>query len=156
MYGRSEKKKEVRDPRFNNESGKFNEGLFNKSYDFMKDMQKDTKLKPDEIMYNSLLDGCAQNNLFEEGQDLLKQMLQAGIVPSNFRLEFGCQIKQFLCPLIFFLFVSFRILFVLLVCVCYILLIFLFFSSPCCYCYCFVGNNLTISIHFCHILRFSY
>jgi len=53
----------------------------------LKEMQQDTKLKPDEIMYNSLLDGCARSNLFEEGQELLKQMLEAGIAPSNFTLS---------------------------------------------------------------------
>jgi len=53
----------------------------------MKEMQSATKLKPDEIMYNSLLDGCAQNNLFDQGQELLRQMLQNGIPPSNFTLS---------------------------------------------------------------------
>jgi len=56
-------------------------------FSVLKDMQRDTNLKPDEIMYNSLLDGCAQNNLFDQGQDLLKQMLQDGIAPSNFTLS---------------------------------------------------------------------
>merc|ERR1719355_14639 len=32
------------------------------------------KLKPDEIMYNSLLDGCAQANLVEEGARVLEEM----------------------------------------------------------------------------------
>jgi len=53
----------------------------------MKEMQEETKLKPDEIMFNSLLDGCAANNLFEEGENLLKEMLQAKIAPSNFTLS---------------------------------------------------------------------
>merc|ERR1719199_1312997 len=56
-------------------------------FSVLKDMQRDTHLKPDEIMYNSLLDGCAQNNLFDEGQDLLKEMLKEGITPSNFTLS---------------------------------------------------------------------
>merc|ERR1719487_1985239 len=56
-------------------------------FSVLKEMQRDTRLKPDEIMYNSLLDGCAQNNLFDEGEELLKEMLAQGIVPSNFTLS---------------------------------------------------------------------
>merc|ERR1719506_3036538 len=56
-------------------------------FSVLKEMQRETSLKPDEIMYNSLLDGCAQNNLFEEGQQLLKEMLREGIPPSNFTLS---------------------------------------------------------------------
>jgi len=50
-------------------------------------MQRETKLKPDEIMYNSLLDGCAQNALYAEGMELYAEMLAAGIPPSNFTLS---------------------------------------------------------------------
>jgi len=56
-------------------------------FSVLKEMQQETNLKPDEILYNSLLDGCARNNLFDEGQELLEQMLQAGIAPSNFTLS---------------------------------------------------------------------
>merc|ERR1719157_163641 len=57
------------------------------AFSVLKEMRCDTKLKPDEIMYNSLLDGCAKSNLFEEGHDLLKQMLKEGVAPSNFTLS---------------------------------------------------------------------
>merc|ERR1719375_1525784 len=40
----------------------------------LEDMKRETGLKPDEIMYNSLLDGCAQNSLFHEGMDLFEAM----------------------------------------------------------------------------------
>jgi len=53
----------------------------------LRDMKRDTSLKPDEIMYNSLLDGCAKMNLFDEGHDLLKEMLKEGVAPSNFTLS---------------------------------------------------------------------
>jgi len=56
-------------------------------FSVLKEMQRDARFKPDEIMYNSLLDGCAQNNLYEEGHDLLKEMLHAGVAPSNFTLS---------------------------------------------------------------------
>merc|ERR1719393_691615 len=50
-------------------------------------MRKNAKLKPDEIMYNSLLDGCAQNNLVDEGVRLLDEMQSEGVQPSNFTLS---------------------------------------------------------------------
>ena len=36
------------------------------AFSLLEQMKRDTNLKPDEIMYNSLLDGCAQNNLVED------------------------------------------------------------------------------------------
>jgi len=53
----------------------------------LKDMKRETNLKPDEIMYNSLLDGCAQNTLLDEGMDLFEEMQKEGITPSNFTLS---------------------------------------------------------------------
>merc|ERR1719453_1223361 len=50
-------------------------------------MKKDGRMKPDEIMYNSLLDGCAQNNLVDEGLRLLEEMQNEGVQPSNFTLS---------------------------------------------------------------------
>merc|ERR1719498_1018278 len=38
-------------------------------------------------MYNSLLDGCAQNNLVDEGLRLLEEMQSEGVSPSNFTLS---------------------------------------------------------------------
>jgi pentatricopeptide repeat protein len=57
------------------------------AFSVLKDMKHDTNLKPDEIMYNSLLDGCAQNYLFEEGMTLMQEMQDEGITPSNFTLS---------------------------------------------------------------------
>jgi len=50
-------------------------------------MKRETNLKPDEIMYNTLLDGCAQNSLYSEAMDLYDQMQKDGIRPSNFTLS---------------------------------------------------------------------
>merc|ERR1719498_2365749 len=50
-------------------------------------MKKEGRMKPDEIMYNSLLDGCAQNGLFDEGLQLLEEMQREGVKPSNFTLS---------------------------------------------------------------------
>merc|ERR1719421_636412 len=50
-------------------------------------MKRETNLKPDEIMYNSLLDGCVRNNLYEKGLGLLEEMEDSGVRPSNFTLS---------------------------------------------------------------------
>jgi pentatricopeptide repeat protein len=50
-------------------------------------MKLTTNLKPDEIMYNSLLDGCAQHSLTDEGLRLLEEMQSEGVQPSNFTLS---------------------------------------------------------------------
>jgi pentatricopeptide repeat protein len=57
------------------------------AFDIVDDMRKTTSLKPDEIMYNTLLDGCAQANLADEGLKILQQMQQEGIRPSNYTLS---------------------------------------------------------------------
>jgi pentatricopeptide repeat protein len=62
-------------------------GDIQRGFAILKEMKHDTSLKPDEIMYNSLLDGCAQNNLFDEGQELLAEMEKEGVTPSNFTLS---------------------------------------------------------------------
>lgn len=50
-------------------------------------VRKDTELNPDEIMYNTLLDGCAQNTLVNEGLRLLDQMQAEGVKPTNYTLS---------------------------------------------------------------------
>merc|ERR1719387_3096720 len=57
------------------------------AFEVLDDMRNSTKLKPDEIMYNTLLDGCAQANLCEEGLKILQTMQQEGIRPSNYTLS---------------------------------------------------------------------
>jgi len=62
-------------------------GDIQRAFATMEQMRAEAKLKPDEIMYNSLLDGCAQNNLLDEGLSLLKRMQDEGVPPSNFTLS---------------------------------------------------------------------
>mmetsp|Transcript_10702 Transcript_10702/g.17615 ORF Transcript_10702/g.17615 Transcript_10702/m.17615 type:complete len:729 (+) Transcript_10702:59-2245(+) len=50
-------------------------------------MKQDTSLKPDEIMYNSLLDACAQRGLTSEGLRLLEEMQGNAVQPTNFTLS---------------------------------------------------------------------
>merc|ERR1719456_1337361 len=50
-------------------------------------LKKDQKVRPDEIMYNSILDGCAQASLVEDAERLLQEMQDSGVKPSNFTLS---------------------------------------------------------------------
>lgn len=53
----------------------------------LQQMRQETKLVPDEIMYNSLLDGCARNVLYDRGMAVVEDMQKAGVRPSNFTLS---------------------------------------------------------------------
>merc|ERR1719375_1519878 len=57
------------------------------AFDILRRMKSEGNARPDEIMYNSLLDGCAQNNLVDEGLKLLEEMQREGVKPSNFTLS---------------------------------------------------------------------
>lgn len=50
-------------------------------------MVQTTKFRPDEIMYNTLLDGCARQGLFDRGMRLLEEMQKNGVSPTNFTLS---------------------------------------------------------------------
>merc|ERR1719284_1359250 len=62
-------------------------GDIHAAFSLLEQMKRETNLKPDEIMYNSLLDGCAQHSLLDEGLRLLAQMQAEGVQPSNFTLS---------------------------------------------------------------------
>jgi len=57
----------------------------------LNDMRSNGRLKPDEILYNTLLDGCAQAGLVVEGEQLLKEMLAEELAPSSFTMT--CMFK---------------------------------------------------------------
>jgi len=57
------------------------------AFEVLQEMVTQTDLKPDEIMYNTLLDGCAQASLCDEGLRLLQNMQNEGIRPSNYTLS---------------------------------------------------------------------
>jgi pentatricopeptide repeat protein len=44
------------------------------------------KVKLDEIMYNTVIHGCARSHLFERGLEVLEQMEEEGVPPSNYTL----------------------------------------------------------------------
>merc|ERR1719171_937880 len=62
-------------------------GDITSAFSVLDEMRRDTKFKPDEIMYNTLLDGCAQACYHEEGLKLLDRMQAEGVRPSNFTLS---------------------------------------------------------------------
>mmetsp|Transcript_109733 Transcript_109733/g.189848 ORF Transcript_109733/g.189848 Transcript_109733/m.189848 type:complete len:719 (+) Transcript_109733:155-2311(+) len=62
-------------------------GDVDKGLEIMQEMRKDGKFAPDEVMFNSLLDGCARNNRLEDALLLLDEMRAANVSPSNFTLS---------------------------------------------------------------------
>lgn len=50
------------------------------------EMRQKLGAEPDEIFYNSLLDGCVRNRLLDEADQLFAQMQDRGVKPSNFTL----------------------------------------------------------------------
>merc|ERR1719507_519013 len=49
-------------------------------------MKRSSALSPDEVTYNTLLDGCARYGMLDRGLGLLKDMQEADVTPSNFTL----------------------------------------------------------------------
>jgi pentatricopeptide repeat protein len=62
-------------------------GDVRRGFKVLEEMKSSSKLQPDEIMYNVLLDGCARETLVEEALKLLQSMRDAGIAPSNHTLS---------------------------------------------------------------------
>jgi pentatricopeptide repeat protein len=52
----------------------------------LEELRKTTNLRPDEIVFNTLLDGCSSAGLVVEGERLLSEMRAEGITPSNYTL----------------------------------------------------------------------
>merc|ERR1719359_1885066 len=61
-------------------------GSVDQAFEILAEMRAGGKHKPDEILYNSLLDGCAKEHRLEDAMALYEEMKQANIVPSNFTL----------------------------------------------------------------------
>merc|ERR1719240_1958092 len=62
-------------------------GDVDKGMQLLRDMEEDGKLAPDEVMFNSLLDGCARQHRLDDALRLLDNMKQAGVAPSNYTLS---------------------------------------------------------------------
>jgi pentatricopeptide repeat protein len=52
----------------------------------LEDLRQTHGLRPDEIVYNTLLEGCSSAGLLVEGERLLSEMRSDGISPSNYTL----------------------------------------------------------------------
>lgn len=62
------------------------EGRMNQAFELFETMKKAKGLQPDEIAFNTLIDGCGKRGLYEQGMRVLEEMLAAGIRPSAFTL----------------------------------------------------------------------
>lgn len=57
-----------------------------KARGLLEDMRKSEHVKPDEVTFNTVLDGCARFGLFDKGLKVLEDMQAMGIHPTNFTL----------------------------------------------------------------------
>merc|ERR1719343_739108 len=67
-------------------------GEVDQALQLFRDMQRGSTLKPDEVMYNSLLDGCARGQRLQDALSLLDEMRQARIAPSSYTLSIVCKL----------------------------------------------------------------
>jgi len=63
------------------------ENRIDKAFELFGEMKKSPSFRPDEITYNSLLDGCARHGFWDRGNGLLADMQRFGVRPSNFTLS---------------------------------------------------------------------
>jgi len=61
--------------------------LLDKAFELLRDMKNCRGLHPDEVTYNTLLDGCARWGKWERGVALLEEMQTDGVPPSNCTLS---------------------------------------------------------------------
>jgi len=61
-------------------------GHVDRALGLVEEMQVAGKLKPDEMMYNSLLDGCAKEGRLSDAMRLVADMRRDGVAPSNYTL----------------------------------------------------------------------
>merc|ERR1719235_172599 len=62
-------------------------GDVDRAFRVLEEMKSDGKFAPDEIMYNSLLDGCAKLHRVEDAEGLLDDMRANSVSPSNYTLS---------------------------------------------------------------------
>merc|ERR1719409_602910 len=62
-------------------------GDVDKAFEVLGEMKRDGKHAPDEILYNSLLDGCAKQHRLDDALRLLDDMHDTHVVPSNYTLS---------------------------------------------------------------------
>merc|ERR1719195_1084454 len=62
-------------------------GGLDRALALLSEMQREGKHRADEMMYNSLLDGCAKEQRIQDALRLVNEMRQAGVKPSNYTLS---------------------------------------------------------------------
>jgi len=62
-------------------------GNLDRALGLLAEMQADGKFVPDEMMYNSLLDGCAKEQRLADALRLVDEMKKTGVGPSNYTLS---------------------------------------------------------------------
>jgi len=63
------------------------ENRIDEAFSVCEGMVQTTSFRPDEIMWNTLLDGCARQGMYERGVTVLEEMEKAGVIPTNFTLS---------------------------------------------------------------------
>lgn len=63
------------------------ENRLDKAFELLDTMRMSSHVKPDELTYNTLLDGCARQGCYERGMQVFAQMQEASVKPSNFTLS---------------------------------------------------------------------
>merc|ERR1719502_1984053 len=61
-------------------------GDMDAAFSVLKELKATPGLKPDEIVYNTMLDGCASAGLVTQGEHLLEDMKRDGLAPTNYTL----------------------------------------------------------------------
>merc|ERR1719440_427665 len=64
-----------------------NSGNLDRALQLAQDIEAEGKCTPDEVMYNSLLDGCTREQRAEDAIKLLANMKKSGVAPSNYTLS---------------------------------------------------------------------
>lgn len=67
--------------------GYCNSGNLDRGLKVLEDMRARGKHAPDEVMYNSLLGGCAKEHRPDQALELLNDMRKFGVAPSNYTLS---------------------------------------------------------------------
>jgi len=63
------------------------ENRVDQALEVLKEMRSNPSLHPDEHTYNTVINGCARQGLYEKGVAILEEMCRNGIKPSNFTLS---------------------------------------------------------------------
>jgi len=64
-----------------------NSGSLDRGLQILKEMKASGKYEADELIYNSLLDGCAREHRPDDALKLLGDMKKSGVTPSNYTLS---------------------------------------------------------------------